>query len=195
MISQDGALEALGRFLVHNSVKNKIGNLSVDTVFMTPNMSLDAIHVQLDRMNKKDEKHIQITYSVGLSAQFLDVHIENCHGTLTTSVFHKPATEPYVLPFSSDHPRHIHTNITYEALLRAARYCSDVCAFDKERLNIEMILLMNGYPPQFLQRHFNRFFRLNQAVQVSTELDAQQYQQLHQKLLCLPTHERRNINE
>jgi hypothetical protein len=50
-----------------------------------------------------------------------------------------------------------------------------------------MILLVNGYPPQFLQRHFNRFFRLNQAVQVSTQLDAQQYQQLHQKLLCLLT--------
>ncbi len=50
-----------------------------------------------------------------------------------------------------------------------------------------MILLVNGYPPQFIQRHFNRFFQLNQAVQVSTELDEQQYQQLHQKLLCLPT--------
>jgi hypothetical protein len=77
--------------------------------------------------------------------------------------------------------------IPYEALLRAARYCSDVYTFDKERLNIEMILLVNGYPPQFLQHHFNRSFQLNQAVQVSTELDEQQYQQLHQKLLCLPT--------
>jgi hypothetical protein len=47
--------------------------------------------------------------------------------------------------------------------------------------------LVNGYPPEFLQRYFNRFFRLNQTVQVSTELDAQQYQRLHQKLLCLPT--------
>jgi len=71
---------------------------------MTSNLPLDAIHVQLDQMNKKDEKNIQITYSVGFSAEFLDVHIENCHGALVTSVFHKPAAEPYVLPFSSDHP-------------------------------------------------------------------------------------------
>jgi hypothetical protein len=138
-------------------------------------------------MNKKDEKHIQITYSVGLSAEFLDVYLQNDHGSLRTSVFHKPAAEPYILPYSSDHPRHIHINIPYEALLRAARYCSNVYAFDKERLHIEMILLVNGYPPQFLQRHFNRFFRLNQVVQVLTDLDKQQYQQLHQKLLGLPT--------
>ncbi len=57
-----------------------------------------------------------------------------------------------------------HINIPYEALLRAARYCSGVYAFDKERFNIEMILLVNGYPPEFLLRNFNRFFRLNQAV-------------------------------
>ncbi len=122
-----------------------------------------------------------------MSAEFLDVHIENDHGSLATSVFHKPAAEPYVLPFSSDHPRHIHINIPYEALLRAARYCSDVYTFDKERLNIEMILLVNGYPPEFLCRHFNRFFQLNQTVQVLIELNVQEYQQLHQKLLCLPT--------
>jgi hypothetical protein len=60
-------------------------------------------------------------------------------------------------------------------------------AFDKERLHIEMILLVNGYPPQFLQHHFNRFFQLNQAVQVLTDLDEQQYQQLHDA--------KRSINE
>jgi hypothetical protein len=150
-------------------------------------MSVDTIHAKLDEMNKKDEKHIRITYSVGFSVEFLDVHVENCHGSLKTSVFHKPAAEPYVLPYLSDHPRHIHINIPYEALLRAARLCSDVNAFDKERLDIEMMLLLNGYPPRFLKYHFNRFFRLNQAMQVLTELDAQQYNILHAKSLNLPT--------
>jgi hypothetical protein len=98
----------------------------------------------------------------------------------------KPAAEPYVLPFSSDHPRCIHINIPYEALLHAARYCSDVFAFDKERLNIEMILLLNGYPPRFFQRHFDQFFRLNQATHVFIELDAKQYAKLHHKLSYLP---------
>ena len=162
---------------------------------MTSNLPLDVIRAQLDQMNKKDEKAIQITYSIGLSAQFLDVHVENCHGSLVTTVFHKPAAEPYLLPFSSDHPRHIHINILYEALLRAARYCSYVDVFDRERLHIEMILLVNGYPARFLRFHINRFFRLNNAMQVLTELDVQQYHKLHQKLLYLSTRREKKKNK
>ncbi|CAF1203331.1 unnamed protein product [Adineta steineri] len=150
-------------------------------------MSTDVIHDKLDWMNQKDRKHIQITYSVGLKVEFLDVQIENYHGLLKTSVYRKPAAEPYILPYSSDHRRHIHMNIPYEALLQAARLCSEVYAFDKERLDIEIKLLLNGYPPQFLKYHFKRFFRLNQVLEVCTELDVHKYQMLHQKLLHLPT--------
>ncbi|CAF0939119.1 unnamed protein product [Didymodactylos carnosus] len=105
----------------------------IDDVFMTSNMSISEIHRQLDWMNQKDEEHIRITYTVGSAADFLDVHIENHVGQLKTSVYRKPAAEPYVLSYASDHPRHVHANIPYEALLRAARLCSDVYAFDQER--------------------------------------------------------------
>ena len=131
--------------------------------------------------------HIQLVSK----AEFLDVNIENSNGSLITSVFHKPAAEPYVLPFGSDHPRHVHINIPYEALLRAARLCSNVDTFDKERLKIEMILLLNGYPPKFIKDHFNRFFRLNQVISVFSSLDATQYETLHQKLLYLPNTKRK----
>ena len=154
---------------------------------MTSNMSTSEIHRQLDWMNQKDVQHIRITYTVGSAAEFLDVHIENDEGQLKTSVYHKPAAEPYVLPYASDHPRHVHVNIPYEALLRAARLCSHVHAFDQERLHVEMILLVNGYPAQFIRHHFDRFFRLNQAMEVLTELNSEQYARLHEKLLYLPT--------
>ena len=134
---------------------------------MTSNMSQQYIQDQLDFMNKVDKQNIQITYTIGLSTDFLDVHIENDHGTLKTSVFHKPAAEPYVLPFSSDHPRHIHINIPYEALLRAARYCSDVYAFDQERLHIEMTLLLNGYPPAFLKTSFQSIISIESSLKSS----------------------------
>ncbi|CAF1146399.1 unnamed protein product [Didymodactylos carnosus] len=160
---------------------------------MTSNMSLDDIHSKLEWMNKKDEKHIHITYSVGFSVEFLDVKIDNANGMLKTSIFHKPAAEPYILPYSSDHPRHVHVNIPYEALLRAVRLCSHVYAFDQERLHIEMILLLNGYPPSFIRYHFNRFFRLNEAMAVHIALNATEYERLHRRLLYLPTRrEKRN---
>jgi hypothetical protein len=154
---------------------------------MTSNMSVEEIHIKLDWMNKKDEKHIHITYSVGLKVEFLDVNIENCNGSLMTSVFHKPAAEPYVLPFVSNYPQHIHINIPYQALLRTSRLCSDVYVFDRERLEIEMILLLNGYLPRLIKRHFDRFFRLNQAMSVFMELDAKRFEKLHKKFLYLPT--------
>ena len=137
-------------------------------------------------INTKDEKHIRITCSMNCVAEFLNINIKNSNGSLMISVFHKSAAEPYVLPYSSDHPRHIHIYIPYEALLRTARIYSDVCAFDKERLEIEMILLLNGYPPRFIKCYFKRFFRLNQARQVVTALDIERYAILHQELLYLP---------
>ena len=45
--------------------------------------------------------------------------IQNDNGHLTTSVFHKPTAEPYILPYTSNHPRHGHRNIPYAALRRA----------------------------------------------------------------------------
>lgn len=68
-------------------------------------------------------------------------------------IYHKSASEPYILPYKSDHPRHVHANISYNALLRAARLCSIVEEFDMEQLSTEMILLVNGYPPNFIKYH------------------------------------------
>lgn len=42
MIPRDGALEALGRFLVRNSVQGKIGNVSVDTTLKLARLVLDT---------------------------------------------------------------------------------------------------------------------------------------------------------
>jgi hypothetical protein len=42
MIPRNGALEALGRFLMQNSTKGKIGNLSVDTILQLARLVLDT---------------------------------------------------------------------------------------------------------------------------------------------------------
>ena len=50
---------------------------------------------------------------------FIAVVIQNGNGHLTTSVCYKPTAEPYILPYTSDHPRHVHRNIPCAALRRA----------------------------------------------------------------------------
>ena len=79
---------------------------------------------------------IQILNSIIKSVKvlpFLDVLITNNNGILSTSVYHKPAAEPYVTPFISDHPRHVFANIIQTSLTRAIRYSSTFQAFDYER--------------------------------------------------------------
>ncbi|CAF1438276.1 unnamed protein product [Rotaria sordida] len=153
---------------------------------MTTNLTHDQIQVRLDNAHRKDP-NIRISYSIQSTIDFLDVTVNSEHGHLKTSIFHKSAAEPYVLPYTSDHPRHVFRNIPYAALLRAARICSNVEDFDMERIRIDLSLLLNEYPPSFISKHFHRFFKINQAMSVFERLDSQVYYQLHQQLLHKPT--------
>ena len=161
---------------------------------MTTNLSLDQINELLDGENNKDE-NIRISRSIGSTVEFLDVGVDNNQGKLKTTVFHKPAAEPYIVPFLSDHPRHVHRNTIKGALFRAGRLCSNVQDFDRERLNIELTLLLNGYPPRFVSYHFKRFFEQNNATSLMLQLDDDVYKELHQQLILRPTRREREQEE
>ena len=97
------------RLIGNQKRHNELYGRYIDDVFMTSNLSLDRINQLLDEADGRDE-NIRITRSMGLKIDFLDVSIESNQGRLRTTVHHKPAAEPYIVPFASDHPRHIHRN-------------------------------------------------------------------------------------
>jgi hypothetical protein len=76
--------------------------------------------------------NIKLDYKIRKSLPFLDVLLTNNNGQLFTSIYHKPAAEPYVIPFISDHPRHVLNNIIKTSLDRAIRYSSTFETFDYE---------------------------------------------------------------
>ena len=115
----------------------------IDDIFFTSNEPLDMINQMLDEANQS-HPNIKLVRQLGTSISFLDVHIKNQNGTLVTSVYHKEAAEPYIVPFKSDHPRHVFNNIIDVALTRAIRYSSTLSAFDEERRFIKLKLLYNG---------------------------------------------------
>ncbi|CAF3277738.1 unnamed protein product, partial [Rotaria sp. Silwood2] len=92
----------------HQQERNELYGRYIDDIFMTSNEPVETIAALLDRENEKDP-NIRISYNIHDSVEFLDVFIENIQGQLKTSVFRKPAAEPYILPYTSDHPRHIHS--------------------------------------------------------------------------------------
>ena len=57
----------------------------------------------------------------------------------------------------------MHRNVINCALLRAVRLCSNETDFDEKPLEIELMLLLNGYPLRFVSYHFKRFFEENSA--------------------------------
>lgn len=164
----------------------------IDDVFMTTNLSQKEIQKHLDKATQKDS-NIKITITISQIIDYLDVRIENLYGHLKTSIYHKSASEPYILPYDSDYPHHIHVNIIYNSLVRAARLCSTVEDFDRERLALEMILLFNGYPPKFIKYHLKYFFQKHNAINVWTELHNRTYQKLHENLLYTLTRRERRI--
>ena len=111
---------------------------------MTSNDSTEKLVQMLDDANEY-HPNIKLTYQIGNSIPFLDLQMTNQNGNMITSVHHKDAAEPYVVPFQSDHPRHIFENIIRVALLRAFRYSSNLKEFNQERRAIKLKLLYNGY--------------------------------------------------
>ncbi|CAF1331688.1 unnamed protein product [Rotaria sordida] len=151
----------------HQITHHEIYGRYIDDVFMTTNLPKEKILEELDKTIIKDS-NIQISTTI--------------------------TSEPYILPYESNHPRHIHANIPYNALVRATRLCSSVEDFDMERLSTEMILLVNGYPPKFIQYHMKNFFKKFDAMTVWTDLDCEAYQQLHHTLLNKPTRREKQQN-
>jgi len=161
---------------------------------MTTNQTMENITSVLEKMQTKDP-NIKITSTINTSVAFLDVTITNEDGCLRTTIFHKPTTEPYILPYTSDHPTHVCRNIPYAALLRAARICSHVEDFNNERIRIDMSLLLNHYPPNFITKHFNRFFALNNAIPVFHEINPRVYNELHESLLHQSTRREKQLSK
>ncbi|CAF1368235.1 unnamed protein product [Rotaria magnacalcarata] len=68
----------------------------IDDIFMTWNRSEEELRKFLDDVNTW-HPNIKLDYKIGRSLPFLDVQLTNNNGILLTSVYHKPAAEPYML--------------------------------------------------------------------------------------------------
>ena len=159
----------------------------IDDVFMSTNLQHSQIKAILDTMNQKDP-NIRITAKISNKLDFLDVEIENNQGQLRSTVHHKPAAEPYILPYNSDHPRCIHKSCIPGALFRAIRLCSNLDDFVEEYRNIEMNLLLNGYPQWFINKQSRIFFSRLSTKYETIRTQPKVFVDLHRYLLASPTH-------
>ncbi|CAF1222807.1 unnamed protein product [Rotaria magnacalcarata] len=102
--------------------------------------------------------NIKLVRQIGRSVPFLDVLIQNCNGVLKTSVYHKEAVEPYVVPFGSDHPGHVFRNTVDTAITRAVCYSTTLFEFEEEIRQMKLMFLYNGYSPRHIHRRLTTLF-------------------------------------
>jgi hypothetical protein len=129
-----------------------------DDIFITTRLPSEKTQAILTELNTKDT-NIKITWEGGKTVDYLDVTTTIEIPNFKTTVFRKLAAQPYVLPFHSSHPPHITRNIPYAATVRATRICSHSQDLRVELDKIRIMLLLNKYPPRFIDRHMGRFFQ------------------------------------
>ncbi|CAF2033398.1 unnamed protein product [Rotaria magnacalcarata] len=160
----------------------------IDDIFMNWNRSEEELRKFLDDVNTW-HPNIKLDYKIGSSLPFLDVQLTNNNGILSTCVYHKPSAEPYVTPFTFDHPRHVFSNIIKTSIERAIRYSSTFEAFNYERRYIKLMLLYNGYSSTFIENEFHKYF--SEYISKSPFLplidDEQKYFLLRKQILGQPT--------
>ena len=90
----------------------------IDDIFLIWNKSEKQL-IELLKEANTWHPNIKFDYKIGKSLPFLDVVLTNNNGILSTSVHHKSATEPRVVPFISDHPQHVFVNVIQTALAKS----------------------------------------------------------------------------
>ncbi|CAM2728884.1 unnamed protein product [Rotaria socialis] len=128
--------------------------------------------------------NIKLVRQIGRSVPFLDVLIQNRKGTLTTSVYHKEAAEPYVVPFGSDHPGHVFRNTVDTAIARAVCYSTTLSEFEEEIRQIKLMFLYNGYPSRHIHWGLTTLFKvIDTALMVGTYLNQNLKQELSARMI------------
>ncbi|CAF4038986.1 unnamed protein product [Adineta steineri] len=175
-------------FVRQQDITNEFFGRYIDDILMTWNRSERELKELLDQANTW-HPNIKLDYKISQSLPFLDVLLTNNNGILSTSVYHKPSAEPYVVPFISDHHPHVCANIIETVLARAIRYSSTFESFNRERRNIKLMLLYNGYPSGYIENQFKKYFIEYTTTSpflpyIQHEI---QYFRMRQQLLSQPT--------
>ena len=129
-----------------------------DDIFLTTRLPREQLEQALSELSEKDP-NISITWEGGNTVNYLDVTTMVETPSFRTKVFRKLAAQPYVLPFHSSHPMHMKRNIPYAAALRATRICSHREDLREELEKIRITLLLNKYPPRFVDNQLGRFLQ------------------------------------
>jgi hypothetical protein len=82
-------------------------------------------------------------------------------------------------------------NIPFAMLLRAIRYCSTFKSYLDERSKLQMALLLNKYPVEFIDQQFSHML---QKFDIDQPLNLNNYNKFREKIINTPIQEKLSID-
>ena len=117
----------MNTYIVFNNTRCK------NQIFFTWNKKIGEL-VHLVKVIGNENTNLKLDVKIGLTANFLNAHIENRNGVLYSRVYHDPNMQKYTLPYAIGHSKVAHSHWLRSALIRAVRYCTSVHDFNQERI-------------------------------------------------------------
>lgn len=165
-----------------------------DMGILTWDGPMDELQACFSKLNEQ-YPDVQLTTSTSSHVHFISAYVENRKGSLYTRVYHDPLIQPFLLPYTVEHPRLWHRQWFRFALIRAGLYCTLVEDFNDERLHIELTFLANGYSYDCVEYHMRLFFQLINLSQTEVPLNQYTYSLLRTELFRYRDRQKREFEQ
>ena len=148
--------------LIHN-IENNIHKCKMikvyirqidDTLIICKNMHLNDIIKLFQQFNPKILK-FTTTPMIDNQIKFLDILFIKINNKLEYCMQFKPLKTEFFVPFQSNHPIHMKSNIITNMVNRAVILCSNYILFFHTMIALRVRLIKSGYNTKFLNRYMN----------------------------------------
>lgn len=188
-------LSQMEKFLTdQSSMENEFYGRYQNQIFFTWNQSLDELHEILQKMSSQYH-HLDFAVNIQQELIYLDISLENRHGSIYSCIHHPQNRQQYTLPYiSNGNSIRQHSHWLRSSLIRAVRYCTTVEDFNQERIYLEMTYLANGYTNEFVEKHIEHFFKQFHGKELQQlPLDQSLYEKFRHRLFNFMSEQRRFI--
>ncbi|CAF3327476.1 unnamed protein product [Rotaria socialis] len=155
--------------------KNELFGRYKDQIFFTWNNSNEKELCRFLQTLQDKDSPIQFQQRIASTVRFLNVHIDNLKGELSTRIYHQAMMQKYSLPYVVGHSKQAHSDWFRSALIRAVCCSSSVDNFHLERVTLELTCLTNGYSLQFVETQVEHFFGYFHAHEMRYSKDPTMY--------------------
>ncbi|CAM4830801.1 unnamed protein product [Rotaria magnacalcarata] len=150
-----------------------------DELFFTWNQSKENLRIFLLELKEFSDDDIDMDIEYGQQINIQNIHLENRHGQLYSTM----NTSSVLLPYVTGYPKVKYQQWFRSTLIRLIQLCSDYRDFTRQRIQMEIHCLISGYSNEFIESELEKFNRYFNVDIYQVQVNELTYQQLRSNLL------------